>query len=98
MQLKNTTQTKINQCQQNYKVIEKEILVPNIGDFKNAFKYLQKSIDYFRETNDTLLLIKSLDHTGTIFIHQGQFEKAYEYFNEQYDLSINVDAKAGIHQ
>lgn len=64
-----------------------------------SLDYFNKSVQYFKEINDTGSLIKVYNKIGVIYFNKNEFNKAITYYNKALKLSENLNdyqAYAGI--
>ncbi|MFY7671052.1 tetratricopeptide repeat protein [Tenacibaculum sp. MEBiC06402] len=62
-----------------------------IGDYKNAYKYADKTLLFYKNQKDAIFFIKSLDRTFTPFVNTRASYSFDNGNNEAYSYSINSE-------
>lgn len=66
------------------------------GDYEQAKKYSEESLDIFREIGDKKGISDSLNCLGRISVNQGDYEKGKKYSEESLAIKIEINDKKGM--
>ena len=66
------------------------------GKYDESLELLNKSLEYFTSTNNNIYKIDTLGNIGSVFLAQGEVQKAYKIFDNQYKAAVEHDAKNSI--